>query len=687
MRTRDIRNIGISAHIDSGKTTLTERILFYSGRIHRMNEVRGDGAGATMDHQPLEIIKGITITAAATQVDWREHKVNIIDTPGHVDFTVEVERSLRVLDGAILVLCSVGGVQSQSMTVDRQMRRHRVPRLAFINKMDRVGADAHAVLEQLRAKLGLHAALAQLPIGAGAEFQGVIDLVQMRAVFNDGEHGERMRFEAIPEALRAQAEESRNALVEAVSDEDDTLIEAVLEGRSVPADQLAAAIRSAVLGHRFVPVFVGTAMKNKGVQPLLDAVVDYLPSPLDAEPQRAQVVDSDRQLELRPDPNAPLVAMAFKLAEDDHGQLTYVRVYQGTLQKGAEIRNTRTGRRAKVGRLVRMHANERTDILSAGAGDIVAMIGNLAASGDTLVAPDLEPMALESIYAPAPVISLAISGKDSAAADKVSKALARFAREDPTFRVSTDPESGQTLISGMGELHLEVYVDRLRRDHGVEVRVGDPRVSYREAIRRRVDFDHLLRKQTGGPGQVARVIGYVEPLEGWTGFEFVDQTKSGVIPTAYIPACEKGARDAMSDGPLAGFPVEGVRVVITDGVTHPVDSSEWAFRAATRTGVREALERAGLGIREPVMRVVIETPAEHQGAVIGDLSRRRGAVTQSETQPEQTRIVGHVPLARMFGYSTDLRSSTKGCAEFSMELDHYAWAPSDVESDVVRRGG
>ncbi len=568
MRTKELRNIGISAHIDSGKTTLTERILFYAGRIHRMNEVRGSGAGATMDHHPIEKDKGITIAAAATQVAWGEARVNIIDTPGHVDFTVEVERSLRVLDGAILVLCSVGGVQSQSMTVDRQMRRYRVPRIAFINKMDRTGADAAGVLEQLRSKLGLHAAFAQLPIGSGAEFEGVVDVVSMQAIFNDGERGEEVRVAAVPEAYRSAAEAARTALVEAVADEDDAIVEAVLEGRPVEAETLARAMRSAVQGHRFVPVFVGSAVKNTGVQPLLDAVVRYLPSPMDAEPQVAASTDSDRQVELLPVADSPLVAMAFKLTEDEHGSLTYVRVYQGTLRKGAEVVNTRTGRRAKVGRLVRMHADEKSDIDSAEAGDIVALIGFPAASGDTLVARDMESVALESIQAPAPVISLAVSAADAAASDKVSKARARFAREDPTFRVSSDPESGQTLISGKGELHLEVYVDKKRREYGAEDREGQPRVRYREAIRRRAAFDYLLKKQTGGPGQFARVVGYVEAASESDRSEFVDETKSGVIPAHYIPACESGARDAMSDGPLAGYPVAGVRVVLTDGEAH-----------------------------------------------------------------------------------------------------------------------
>ncbi|MEL6341127.1 MAG: elongation factor G [Myxococcota bacterium] len=687
MRLKELRNIGISAHIDSGKTTLTERMLFYAGRIHRMNEVRGSGGGATMDHQPLEGEKGITITAAATQVSWQNTRINIIDTPGHVDFTVEVERSLRVLDGAVMVLCAVAGVQSQSVTVDRQMRRYRVPRLAFVNKMDRVGADAFAVLDQLRSKLNLNAAMAQIPIGSGAGFEGAIDLVEMRAIFNDGEFGEHVRIEDIPAAMLEEARVRREELVESVADGNETLLEALIAGDEISAKQLHQAVRAEVCARRFVPVFVGSAYRNRGVQALLDAVVDYLPSPVDAQPQIATVSGGEGTVEIRPDPQAPMAAMAFKVVEDDHGHLTFLRVYQGTIRKGMAVLNTREQTRSKVGRLVRMHADSKSDIEDAQAGDIVAMLGGSAASGDTLVELGATPIALESIHTPSPVISLAIWGKDSNATEKLSKALVRFSKEDPTFRVSTDHETGQTLISGMGELHLEIYVERIRREYGVTVVVGDPRVSYREAIRRRASFDYTLKKQSGGPGQFARVAGFVEPLSDDSEFEFVDSIRGGVIPPQYISACQSGARDALLEGPLAGYPVLGVRVVVDDGEAHSKDSSEVAFRIAARNAVQAALANAGPGLLEPIMRVEIETPAEFQGGVIGELSRRRGVVTSSETLPEHTRIVGQVPLARMFGYATDLRSTTKGCGEFSMEFDRYAWTPSDVETAIIAREG
>lgn len=681
------RNIGISAHIDSGKTTLTERILFYTGKIHRIEEVRGGGDGATMDFMDLEKEKGITITSAATSVYWKNHKINIIDTPGHVDFTVEVERSLRVLDGAILVLCAVAGVQSQSITVDRQMKRYRVPRLTFINKMDRVGADPFRGVADLRAKLGLNAVLMQVPIGAESEFKGVVDLVRMKAYYNEGSQGETVVEEEVPEDVRELALEKRAEMLEAVSMYDDSLMEALLEEQDIPEQQIHAAITQGVRSLDLVPVFMGTAFKNTGVQPLIDAVCRYLPSPLEAAPMRAKVVgQEDQEVVLEPDPAKPLVCMAFKIQDEEFGQLTYTRIYQGALRKGLSIINSRTGEKKRVGRLVRMHANDRVNIEEAAAGDIIAMIGVDCASGDTFCEQGVN-VTCESIYVPTAVISYSIAPAESGQADKLSKALNRFIKEDPTFKVHTDEESGETIISGMGELHLDVYVERVQREYGVTLTVGPPQVNYREAVTAGAEFNYTHKKQTGGAGQFAQVVGNIEPLEpdevGETTFVFENLVKGGNIPGEFIGSCEKGFRDVMSKGPLAEFPMVGVKVNLRDGKYHEVDSSDMAFRLCSRAAMQQAVRKASPCLLEPVMKVEVETPEEYQGAVIGDLSSRRGIILGMESRDDLTVVNASVPLSEMFGYATALRSSTAGKASYTMEFEKYAPLPKMHEEHII----
>ena len=565
-----MRNIGISAHIDSGKTTLSERILFYSGRIHAIHEVRGkDGAGATMDSMDLERERGITIQSAATSVHWKDYTINLIDTPGHVDFTIEVERSLRVLDGAILVLCAVAGVQSQSITVDRQLKRYHVPRLAFVNKCDRTGANPFKVKAQLQEKLGLNPAFVTIPIGLEDKLEGVIDLIQMRAVYFDGPNGEDIRYAEIPAHLVADAERYREELLDAASMFSDELAEQYLEGE-VDNDVLTAAIRAGCIAEKFVPVFVGSAYKNKGVQLLLDGVTQFLPDPSEVHNYALDLDNNEQQVELKADPNAKTVALGFKLEDGAYGQLTYVRVYQGTLKKGDELLNTRSRKRFKVGRLVRMHANSMEDIQEGACGDIVALFGIDCASGDTFCDPSLN-YAMTSMYVPEPVISLAITPKDKKSSDQMGKALNRFTKEDPTFQTYVDPESNQTIIKGMGELHLEVYIERMRREYKCEVETGMPQVAYRETITQRADFNYTHKKQTGGSGQYGRVAGYIEPCPDQP-YEFVNLVKGGAIPAEFIPSCDKGFRAAMQKGNLIGFPIVNVRCVINDGQSHPVDS-------------------------------------------------------------------------------------------------------------------
>ena len=676
-----MRNIGISAHIDSGKTTLTERILFYCKKIHRIHEVKGkDGVGATMDHMELERERGITITSAATYVAWGDHSINIIDTPGHVDFTIEVERALRVLDGAVLVLCSVGGIQSQTITVDRQLKRYDVPRIAFINKCDRVGANPIKVKQQLVEKLGHNAALMQIPIGLEDRHRGVVDLVAMKALYFDGPDGEIIRVEEIPADLAAEAKARREELIDAVSMFSDRLLEAALENR-VTEDLIREAVRKGTISRKLTPVFMGSAYKNKGVQPLLDGVVRYLPSPADIENWAHDKENEGRKVPLPTDDDAPIVALAFKLEDGPYGQLTYIRIYQGHLEKGEEIVNTRSGQKVKVGRLVRMHADSMEDIARAGAGDIVALFGIDCASGDTFAAPGLN-LAMTSIYIPEPVISLAIAPVNKKAQDRIAKALNRFTKEDPTFRTHVDPESHQTIIQGMGELHLDVYVERMKREYKAEVSTGMPQVAYRETITQRIEFDYTHKKQTGGAGQFGRVIGVLEPLPGGS-FEFVNAVKGGRIPKEFIPACQKGFQSVLRRGELTGFPIVGVKIVLTDGAAHDVDSSDMAFQAAAQGAFREVYRKAKPQILEPIMKVSVEGPSEFAGNVFASINQRRGIIVSSVEDGIFARVDAEVPLSEMFGYSTTLRSLTQGKAEFTMEFLKYGRVPAAKAEELV----
>ena len=678
-----VRNIGISAHIDAGKTTLTERILFYTKRIHAIHDVKGkDGIGATMDSMELEKERGITIASAATYCEWREHEINIIDTPGHVDFTIEVERSLRVLDGAILVLCSVGGVQSQSITVDQQMKRYKVPCIAFINKCDRSGANPSRVINQLREKLGHNAVAMQMPIGLEADLRGVVDLVRMKAVYFDGENGETVRMEEIPENLLAEAARQREILIDTAAMFSDELTEAALED-SVTDELLITAIRKATLTREFTPVFLGSAYKNKGVQPLLDAVTDLLPCPADVENQALDMDNQETPVRLVPDVAKPVVALAFKLEDGQYGQLTYIRVYQGNLAKGDTIINVRTQKKVKVGRLARMHADQMEEISRIPAGFIGALFGIDCASGDTFVSPGLS-LTMTSMYVPMPVISLAIVPEDHKAEINMSKALNRFTKEDPTFKAYVDEETNETIISGMGELHLEVYVERMRREYKAGVTTGMPRVAYRETITQMAEFNHIHKKQTGGSGQYGRVAGYMEPTSE-EDFIFENKVTGGAIPTQFIPACEKGFRNCLAKGPKLAFPVTGIKVVINDGASHAVDSSDMAFQAAARGAFLEGYAKAKAVIQEPIMKVVVETPTEFQGPVMGSLNQRRGIIVGSQDEGVMCVIETQVPLAEMFGYSTVLRSLTQGKAQFTMEFFNYKTVPVSITEEIIRK--
>ena len=676
-----VRNIGISAHIDSGKTTLTERVLFYTQRIHAIHEVRGkDGVGAKMDSMELERERGITIASAATYCDWKGHSINIIDTPGHVDFTIEVERALRVLDGAILILCSVGGVQSQSITVNRQMTRYRVPRIAFINKCDRTGANPDRVIGQLREKLSLNAVPIQLPIGLEGDLEGLIDLVIMKAIYFDGDNGEKIREEEIPAALKAEAEKRREALLDAASMFSDELMEAVLEGSPTP-EMIMNAIRIGTLKLELTPVMMGSAYKNKGIQLLLDAVTAYLPAPTDVDNFALDLDKDEAEIKVTNVPEDPLLALAFKLEDGRYGQLTYIRTYQGQLKKGDNIINIRTGKKAKVGRLVRMHADEMEDIEESGSGDIVALFGIDCASGDTFTDGKLN-YSMSSMHVPNPVISLAIKPVDNKAQVNMSKALNRFTKEDPTFKTYIDPETNETIISGMGELHLDVYIERMKREYSAEVQVGAPQVAYREAITQRADFNYTHKKQTGGSGQFGRVGGYLEPLaEGE--YEFVDSIVGGVIPREFIPSCDKGFQKAIVKGALIGAPITGVRCVINDGAYHAVDSSDIAFQLAAIGAFKEGYMKAKPVILEPIMKVVVEGPTEFQGSVMGSLNQRRGMIVGTTEEDDYTAIEAEVPLSEMFGYSTDLRSLTQGKAEFTMEFASYKPVPKSVAEQLI----
>lgn len=677
-----LRNIGISAHIDSGKTTLTERVLYYTKKIFAVHEVKGkDGVGATMDSMELERERGITIASAATFCEWKNHRVNIIDTPGHVDFTIEVERSLRVLDGSILVLCAVGGVQSQTITVDRQMNRYKVPRIAFINKCDRSGADPIRVNEQLRARLNHKTALMQLPIGLEGDLSGIIDLVTMKAVYFDGAFGEDIRVEEIPEDLLDKAREYREDLLDTASMFSDELMEAVLEEK-VTEELLYSAIRKGTLARELIPVFMGSAYKNIGVQPLLDGVLKYLPSPVDVKNHALDMDNGDKEVAVSSNQDEPMLALAFKLEVTPYGQLTYLRIYQGTIKKGDDIINSRDRKKIKVGRLARMHADKMEEITGASAGDIIALFGVDCYSGDTFTDGKLR-YSFTSMFVPEPVISLSITPKDNKSEINMSKAINRFIREDPTFRSYVDSESGETIISGMGELHLDIYVERMKREFKAEVDTGAPQVSYREAISAKAEFNYIHKKQTGGAGQYGRVAGFMEPSEDNT-YEFVNAIKGGVIPTEYIPAVDKGFQSCLKKGRLIGFPVLGMKITINDGQSHSVDSSEMAFSQAAVGAFNEAYSKAKPIMLEPIMKVSVECPSEYQGNVMGSINQRRGIIISCAEDGVFTTVDAEVPLAEMFGYATTLRSLTQGKAEFTMEFSRYSKVPESIAEELKK---
>jgi elongation factor G len=679
-----VRNIGIMAHIDAGKTTTTERILYYTGRTHKMGEVH-EGA-AVMDWMAQEQERGITITSAATTAFWRDFRVNIIDTPGHVDFTVEVERSLRVLDGAIAVFDSVAGVEPQSETVWRQADRYRVPRIAFINKMDRTGADFFASVQSMVDRLGAHPVPVQLPVGQEEHFRGVVDVVEMNAVVWDDDLGTKMSVVEIPQELREQAEEYHHQLIDAVAEHDEELLETYLtDEEAVTPEMIRRALRKATLAIAATPVFCGSAFKNKGVQPLLDAVIDYLPSPLDVPPVHGVDPRTGHELSRRPSEDEPFSALAFKVMSDPYvGKLTYFRVYSGKVKAGERVLNVSTGKTERVGRLLQMHANHREERDEIGAGEIVAAVGlKVTTTGDTL-AIDTAPIRLESMEFPDPVISVAIEPKTKADQDKLGQGLTRLADEDPTFRVRTDEETGQTLIDGMGELHLEIIVDRLLREFSVDANVGRPQVAYRETIGKRVDkIQGRFVRQTGGRGQYGHAVINMEPSEPGEGYEFLDRIVGGKIPKEYIPSVDLGIQEAMESGILAGYPVVDVRVELVDGSYHDVDSSEMAFKIAGSMAFKAAMERAKPKLLEPVMSVEVVTPEDYLGDVMGDLNSRRGRVEGLEPRGNAQAVRAHVPLATMFGYATDLRSMSQGRATFTMQFDRYEEAPQTIAGEIV----
>ncbi|KAF8869777.1 elongation factor G, mitochondrial [Infundibulicybe gibba] len=692
------RNIGVSAHIDSGKTTLTERILYYTGRIRDIHEVRGrDSVGAKMDSMDLEREKGITIQSAATFCDWEatnpsngtkdKYAINIIDTPGHVDFTIEVERALRVLDGAILVLCAVAGVQSQTTTVDRQMRRYNVPRISFINKMDRPGANPWRIVNQIRTKLRIPAAAVQVPIGVEDEFKGVVDLVHWRAIYNEGQKGiDVVTSEEIPASVLELATSKRNELIEQLAEVDEEIGEIFLNDEKPTNDQIASAIRRSTIALKFSPVFLGSAIKNTAVQPLLDGVCAYLPNPSESEvlAHDTTLPVASPQVPLYPAAAAPMVGLAFKLEEGRFGQLTYIRVYQGSLKKSSLIYNARTGKKVKVPRLVRMHSNEMEDIDSIGPGEICAIFGVECSSGDTFTDGSTS-FSMTSMFVPEPVISLAIKA-NGIETPNFSRALNRFQKEDPTFRVHLDAESKETIISGMGELHLEIYVERMRREYNVDCTTGKPRVAFRETITQRADFNYTHKKQTGGAGQYAKVVGYIEPMEvdPDTGkdVQFENVVMGGSIPTNFIPAVEKGFYEALEKGTLSGNSISGCRLVLKEGAFHVVDSSELAFRLATIGAFREAFKAARAVILEPIMTVEVVAPVEFQSAVIGGLNTRRGTIIDSEVRDDEFTAIAEVALNDMFGYSNQLRGSTQGKGEFSMEYKNHMPVLPNLQKDL-----
>jgi len=685
----DVRNIGIAAHIDAGKTTTTERILFYTGVEHKIGEVH-DGA-ATMDWMEQEQERGITITSAATTCTWKNKMINIIDTPGHVDFTIEVERSMRVLDGAVSVFCAVGGVQPQSETVWRQRNRYGVPSIVFVNKMDRTGADFYEVERQIRERLKGNPVPIQLPIGAEDNFEGVIDLVKMKEIVWDAEAemGSAYHEQEIRDELRDKAEEYREKMIEEISaaDGNDELMEKYMEGEELTEEEIKKGIKQATISMQIVPMTCGTAFKNKGVQTLLDAVVDYLPSPVEAKPIRGTLMDDpDTEVVVESTDDGPFAALAFKIMTDPFvGQLTFIRVYRGKLDSGSYTLNSTKNKKERVGRIMKMHAIKREEIKDIWAGDIGAVVGlKHTTTGDTLC-DEKEKVVLERMEFPDPVISVAVEPKTKADQEKMSTALAKLAAEDPSFRVHTDEESGQTIISGMGELHLEIIVDRMKREFKVEAEVGAPQVAYRETIRSAVEQEYKYAKQSGGRGQYGHVFLRIEPQEAGAGYEFVDEIKGGVIPKEYIPAVDKGIQEAMQRGIQAGYPVEDVKVTLYDGSYHDVDSSEMAFKLAGSMGFREGAKKANPVILEPMMKVEVEVPEEFMGDVIGDISKRRGQVNGMDDRAGNKIVNAFVPLAEMFGYSTDLRSMTQGRATYTMEFDHYEEVPANVAKEIIEK--
>ncbi|EAK5852574.1 elongation factor G [Campylobacter fetus] len=679
-----VRNIGIAAHIDAGKTTTSERILFFTGMSHKIGEVH-DGA-ATMDWMEQEKERGITITSAATTCFWKDHQINLIDTPGHVDFTIEVERSMRVLDGAVAVFCAVGGVQPQSETVWRQANKYRVPRMVFVNKMDRVGANFFNVEEQIKNRLKANPVPIQIPIGAEDEFKGVIDLIEMKAlVWEDDTKPTDYVTKDIPAELLEKAQEYRAKMIEAVAETDDALMEKFFGGEELSVEEIKRGIKAGCLAMTMIPMLCGTAFKNKGVQPLLNAVVDYLPAPDEVAAIRGELEDGSEVVVDSTD-NGEFAGLAFKIMTDPFvGQLTFVRVYRGQLESGSYAYNTVKGKKERIGRLLRMHSNKREEIKVLYAGEIGAVVGlKDTLTGDTL-AGEKEHVILEKMDFPDPVISVAVEPKTKTDQEKMGIALQKLAQEDPSFRVSTDEESGQTIISGMGELHLEIIVDRMLREFKVEAEVGQPQVAYRETIKKSVEQEYKYAKQSGGRGQYGHVFLRLEPLEPGSGFEFVNDIKGGVVPREYIPAVEKGCQEALQSGVLAGYPVEDVKVTLFDGSYHEVDSSEMAFKLAASMGFKEGARKAGAVILEPMMKVEVETPEEYMGDVIGDLNKRRGQINSMDERAGNKIVTAFCPLAEMFGYSTDLRSQTQGRATYSMEFDHYEEVPKNVSEEIIKK--
>ncbi|KAJ2497574.1 Elongation factor G, mitochondrial [Coemansia sp. RSA 1972] len=682
-----LRNIGISAHIDSGKTTVTERILYYTGRIKEIHEVRGrDNVGATMDWMELEREKGITIQSAATYAQWGETNLNIIDTPGHVDFTIEVERALRVLDGAVLVLCSVSGVQSQTITVDRQMRRYDVPRISFINKMDRAGANPKRIIEQIRTKLKIPAAALQVPIGAEDAFEGVVDILSNQAIYNRGARGEDIVYGKVPENLVEAVSEAREELVAMLAEVDDEIGEMFIEDTEPTVEQLHDAVRRATIARKFTPVLMGSAIKDKGIQALLDAVVRYMPKSTEVQNTMLDIKNNEREVAVVPYSSQPFVGLAFKLEEGKYGQLTYIRVYQGRLEKGQFAYHVKSGKKVKIARLARMHSNSMEDIDSVGAGEICALFGIDCASGDTFTDGSTQ-YSMSTMFVPDPVISLSLTPKEKNTTN-FSKALNRFQKEDPTFRVHIDEESNQTIISGMGELHLDIYVERMRREYNVDCVTGKPQVAFRETASVKSTFSYTHKKQTGGAGQFGRVEGYIEPLESGEHAdkpqEFVNRVMGGTIPAQYIAACQKGFMDGMREGFMVGHPIVGVRMVLEDGAAHSVDSSELAFRLATFYAFSEAFKASKPRILEPIMTVEVSAPIEFQGNVLGTINKRKGIIVDTESQEDYCSVVAEVPLNNMFGYSTELRSGTQGKGEFSMEYKRHAPVYPEVQEELIK---